>query len=974
MLERIADGLLIERGLMGLAFADTSAHATQPATAQSGQGSASRSRDRSRSIMANLRAANLDEGYLPPVEATTAFSRFLASDFRTFVIAGSAGCGKTSLVRYLAETEQGAVWQLQAADGENNDFDLATAILRYGSADPGPDPLLTLERLVTSLTEPHIVALDGITAEQTLAHVCQQVDSILRQVRSVNLRFVLAIRTPPTFDLSRFPILAASVFRENDVPGSSVVLGTWPLSTARATWEASRVGSSPRFDDLPASVQQLATVPLYMRLLRTSGAPRPAEANEFQLIDHCVDAILTNAGHQPEVAKSRLAKFAHAQSQSASSRPSARLRPSHAINEVQMALMVAPPLTAFVGDELTFGHDVIREYFLALSLCDQITDGGPATASVLQLNDLATRAESSASVRGAFLLTVCALDQRNPEILSFVAGSTLTNAESTLTLMLGLIDQTRFATQDVLRRASRRARHDTPNLVRALLATPFTAVALGDGHAKWFLEQLRSFGSSVWEDAAAHLHHLGFEAATRLLDEADLRVPAEATFIARYYYLFPKMGGANADVAEVLCAHSDWRVRAAMATALPTAITSGTADGESIATILATDHDYKVRAATAAGLASLPDDLARRLLPQFLIDDNWHVRRSALDSLMDQPQETPAAGLIPLTFDVIQSQTSWRSCPSDIETRVQRLRLLTPSTDHPPAHGAAADRAALMLLREFAASATTTPPHVHSSIQALAHSTQSWLLQQEVTRAQSNAMRANARRASGDGFRLLRDSRTLQVALDLPDLDRAAHIAEDLDRAGTRLIEVGDPLIKANGVRAVEELRRAAPGAVLVAEMMSADWGRDQVESAAAAGADAVLLIGPASMASVTAATRAARRLGVAIVLDIPAAHANESWVRSMERAGVDAFAITTNIDLGVGVDDPMAGARLVRSWTRLPVSVSGGFSASDDAIVASRSWDILIVGRSITEAVAPATAAAGMLEAIHRLEPVGGP
>ena len=45
-----------------------------------------------------------------------------------------------------------------------------------------------------------------------------------------------------------------------------------------------------------------------------------------------------------------------------------------------------------------------------------------------------------------------------------------------------------------------------------------------------------------------------------------------------------------------------------------------------------------------------------------------------------------------------------------------------------------------------------------------------------------------------------------------------------------------------------------------------------------------------------------------------------------VERTGIDGFAITTNIDLGVAGPHPLDQARTLRSWTRLPVAVSGGF------------------------------------------------
>jgi 3-keto-L-gulonate-6-phosphate decarboxylase len=77
--------------------------------------------------------------------------------------------------------------------------------------------------------------------------------------------------------------------------------------------------------------------------------------------------------------------------------------------------------------------------------------------------------------------------------------------------------------------------------------------------------------------------------------------------------------------------------------------------------------------------------------------------------------------------------------------------------------------------------------------------------------------------------------------------------------------------------------------------------------------------------------------------------------VRSMERAGVDGFAVTTNIDLGVANDQPFARARRLRQWTRLPVAVSGGFSPSDPSPFLEDDWDILVVGRSVAEALDPA-------------------
>ncbi|MGW1682845.1 orotidine 5'-phosphate decarboxylase / HUMPS family protein [Saccharopolyspora sp. NPDC002376] len=207
----------------------------------------------------------------------------------------------------------------------------------------------------------------------------------------------------------------------------------------------------------------------------------------------------------------------------------------------------------------------------------------------------------------------------------------------------------------------------------------------------------------------------------------------------------------------------------------------------------------------------------------------------------------------------------------------------------------------------------------------------------------------------------------MQIALDMRDINDAIVVARAAVAAGADYIEIGDPLIKEVGVSGIEQIKAAVPEATIVAEMMSADWGRDQVVLAAQAGADVVLLIGLAAIASVSAAVEAGQRLGVLILLDTPIA-TNQRWVTEMERAGVDGFTITTNIDRGIG-NTALDAARTLRSWTQLPVAVSGGFSTTDPTVFTSPDWDILIVGRSVADAVDPTSAAVRVVELVHQTE-----
>jgi len=303
---------------------------------------------------------------------------------------------------------------------------------------------------------------------------------------------------------------------------------------------------------------------------------------------------------------------------------------------------------------------------------------------------------------------------------------------------------------------------------------------------------------------------------------------------------------------------------------------------------------------------------------------------------------------------------------------LQRLLLLAGLSYGNPAD--TDQRALFGVLREIRTGSLRPAAHVRAGLTALAQASQNWLVRTEVSASPvlQDPWPGDIR-GRKEAFRRLRDTHAIQVALDLPDLQQAIAVAKAAVAAGARFIEIGDPLIKSVGVVAIEHVKRAVPQTAVVAEMMSSDWGHDQVILAAESGADVVLLIGPASTASVAAAVEASQRLAIPVVLDAPAGRLDQTWVHSMERTGIDGFAITTNIDLGVAGPHPLDQARTLRSWTRLPVAVSGGFGTADEVIATHHDWDILVVGRSVAEAVDPTAAAQRLINHITAHPPRTG-
>ncbi|GAA2522579.1 orotidine 5'-phosphate decarboxylase / HUMPS family protein [Pilimelia columellifera] len=930
-----------------------------------------RSSSRSHQLLEIMTSAEPAAHYLSPKLAETHLEEFMRSRARVLLLQGPAGVGKSALARHTVRYLTGADVQLHAADGwYARQVALAAEILRYASCGAGPDPLLTLEASCRNLHRPLLVVIDAIADHTELHHIAGEIDRILRQVLTHQLRFLLLVRTPPEVDLSAHPVLMASSYTTADGAVAQPALDRWSVAEAAAAWQAHHVEGMPTFRELPHHVQQLARLPLYSRLMTTLGATGQAQpVNPATLIGACVDAVLRNEGVDPPAAIDDM--IALAARQLPDLQPSAGSKNRRQDTTAQIAAW--PPLTRQDNDgELIFSHDVMREYFLAFGLVRHLaTDNRPATVTSA-LNHLAEQATTSATARNVLTLVTHLLDATDRGLLTNAIGAATISATTTLPLILDASDDrsTGFVTPDVLRRIAQRCALEagTLDLAKAVIAHNGVVPALGAEFQRWLLAILRSHHTRIWADLITLVeHHLDAADIDALAAAADLDDPDQASFFARFYYLFT--AEQTSDLLTSITEHSDWRVRAALVDGLQDPRAPRTDLHRDLTERLVRDLDYKVRAAVTAVVPTTGDVT---MIRQLLSDENWHVRNCLLHAILDTTAPLPAGHVLELVADVLDSDSSWTQAPSHVAATAHRLALLhgwqtTVLPDGP------ARTALFRLLRESRTGAVQLPrPTGDRIVQLVAESTDP-ILRREAAAIHDASDAAGPLGAElgsrSQEYRRFRGQRLIQLALDTPDLERAVALTRAAAQAGLDLVEVGDPLIKSAGAAAIAAIKQASGDAIVVAEMMSADWGRDQVVIAAEAGADVVLLIGPASTASVSAAVAAGHRLGLPVVLDVPS-HARHPWIRDMERAGVDGLTITTNIDLGVAGRDPMTAATTLRRWTRLPVSVSGGFSPTDHNILRSPEWDILIVGRSIADAVDPLTAASRFAAHVNAYRP----
>jgi len=186
----------------------------------------------------------------------------------------------------------------------------------------------------------------------------------------------------------------------------------------------------------------------------------------------------------------------------------------------------------------------------------------------------------------------------------------------------------------------------------------------------------------------------------------------------------------------------------------------------------------------------------------------------------------------------------------------------------------------------------------------------------------------------------------LQVALDVLEIERAVEIAREALRGGVDWIEAGTPLIKSEGMDAVRALRDAFPERVIVADMKTLDTGALEVEMAAKAGADIVIVMGGGADSMVRDGIKAARKYGVKLMADLMGAGRERAL--ELVEMGVDIVNFHVGVDQQMTGEDPL---ELIAGLEGLgvPVAVAGGLDASRAARAVELGADIVIVGGWIT-------------------------
>jgi 3-hexulose-6-phosphate synthase/6-phospho-3-hexuloisomerase len=206
----------------------------------------------------------------------------------------------------------------------------------------------------------------------------------------------------------------------------------------------------------------------------------------------------------------------------------------------------------------------------------------------------------------------------------------------------------------------------------------------------------------------------------------------------------------------------------------------------------------------------------------------------------------------------------------------------------------------------------------------------------------------------------------LQLALDFVDLHRALGVAHEAMRGGAEWLEVGTPLLKAEGLDAVRKLRAEFPKATLVCDTKTMDAGRIEMECAAKAGADVATVLGAASDATLRECIEAGRNYGIRVAVDLVSLDDPVARARQAEEWGASLVGVHCPIDQQMEGKDPFDVLRAVAQAVTIPVSVAGGVNSESAAAAVAAGASVVVVGGAITKAEDAAEAAAQIVRVME--------
>ena len=215
----------------------------------------------------------------------------------------------------------------------------------------------------------------------------------------------------------------------------------------------------------------------------------------------------------------------------------------------------------------------------------------------------------------------------------------------------------------------------------------------------------------------------------------------------------------------------------------------------------------------------------------------------------------------------------------------------------------------------------------------------------------------------------------VQISLDLTSIPEALETARMALRAGVDWLEVGTPLIIAEGMNGVRELRREFPRVPIVADLKTMDGGWLEAEIMSKAGATHVVVMERAHPETIKVVVQAGKDLGLEIMGDNLAAPDMVAAARRLEDLGCDYVIHHIGYDQRRGIvaagghcPGPLDQLAEVVRAVQLPVQAVGGLTIEQAVCTPQYGAPLVVLGAPLTIDANSFKTAKGDLESKLRL------
>lgn len=187
----------------------------------------------------------------------------------------------------------------------------------------------------------------------------------------------------------------------------------------------------------------------------------------------------------------------------------------------------------------------------------------------------------------------------------------------------------------------------------------------------------------------------------------------------------------------------------------------------------------------------------------------------------------------------------------------------------------------------------------------------------------------------------------VQISLDLTTIDEAIQVAHAAIRAGADWLEIGTPLILAEGLHGVRALRKEFPDVPIVVDLKTMDGAGLEAEMMFKAGANMTVVMGQAHDASIIEQVKMAERYGGKVMCDLMLCPDKPARARRAEELGVDYIIVHTGFDERNMIKglSPLNDLEPVLDAVNIPVQVVGGLTVEQAIETIEKGAQIVVFG-----------------------------